>query len=239
MSKSDDLSVYVFDGRSHLLSDALAAWMEDSSRFTAFVETYRDKIRKKIRLIRESESALDLRSELEVAYCLLKDRRLDVAYEPYAGAKRRGADFAVTYRRNLVFNIEVARIRVEADGVAGNSPDLRRREERVVRILVDKLEQMQPGMANLLVIHTHAGLARAIDLERLMQQMKIKVENRDPAFYALTRSAGPAAFYKEFHRLSAILFWAQGAQPWVNKQARSEISGALLRLVCSLSPDEA
>ncbi len=68
-------------------------WMEASSRFTAFVETYRDKIRKKIRLTREPESALDLRGELDVAYCLLNDRRLAVAYEPYASAKNAAPIF--------------------------------------------------------------------------------------------------------------------------------------------------
>ena len=130
----------------------LMQWMDSSSRFTAFVETYRDKIRKKIRVTRDPESALDVRGELEVAYGLLTDRRLAVAYEPYASAKRRGPDFAVTYRANLVFNIEVARIRVEER--RGGEFDLQRKEERIVRILLDKLGQMQPGMANLLVIHT-------------------------------------------------------------------------------------
>ena len=113
MTKPADLIAYVFDGYPHLLSGTLMHWMESSSRYTAFVDTYRDKIRKKIRVTRDSESALDVRSELEVAYCLLNDRRLAVAYEPYASARRRGPDFAVTFRANLVFNIEVARLRVE------------------------------------------------------------------------------------------------------------------------------
>ena len=39
--------------------------------------------------------------------------------------------------------------------------DLQRKEER---ILLDKLGQVQPGMPNLLVIHTRADPARAIDL---------------------------------------------------------------------------
>ena len=113
VTKQTDLVAYVFDEQPHLLSGTLLQWMEASSRFTAFVELYRDKIRKKIRVTREPESLLDLRGELEVAYCLLKDRRLTVIYEPFASAKRRGPDFTVTYRANLIFNIEVARIRVE------------------------------------------------------------------------------------------------------------------------------
>jgi len=232
VTKQADLIAYLFEGQPHLLSGTLRQWMEASSRFTAFVETYQDKIRKKIRVTRDPESVLDLRSELEVAYCLLYDRRLAVAYEPYAGAKRRGPDFAVTYRANLVFNIEVARIRVEESGVDGI--DLPRKGERILRILLYKLGQMQPGMANLLVIHTREELARSIDLGRLMQGIKTRVEGKDPAFYAASRYTGPAAFYKDFLHLSGILLWAPGAQLWVNKQARPGLAEKVMRLVSTL-----
>ena len=232
MTKQADLIAYLFEGQPHLLSGELYQWMEASSRFTAFVETYRDKIRKKIRVIREPESVLDLRGELEVACCLLSDRRLAIEYEPYASAKRRGPDFAVTYRANLVFNIEVARIRVEESGDDGI--DLPRKEERFLRILLYKLGQMQPGMPNLLVIHTRKELARSMDLGKLMQEIKTRVEGRDPSFYEISRYANPAAFYKDFLHLSAILLWAAEAQLWVNKQARPALAEKVLRLVSSL-----
>ena len=219
----------MFEGQPHLLSSVLMQWMETSSRFTAFVETYHDKIRKKIRVTREPESILDVRGELEVAYCLLSDRRLTVAYEPYASKKRRGPDFSVTYRTNLVFNIEVARIRVDESEV-----DLLRKEERIRRILLDKLGQMQPSMANLLVIHTREDLARSIDLDKLMQGIKTRVERKDPSFYAVSRYTGPAAFYKDFLRLSGVLLWGIGGQVWVNKQARPGLAEKILRLVGSL-----
>src|SRR5512144_2886381 len=131
MTKQADLLLFLFDEQPHPLSDELFRWMEGSSRFTLFVETYRDKIRKKIRLAPELETALDLRGELEVAYRLLADRRLEVAYEPYASTQRRGPDFAATYRANLVFNIEVARMRAEAKQ--------NRNEERFLRTLLYKL----------------------------------------------------------------------------------------------------
>jgi hypothetical protein len=236
VTKQADLIAYVFEGQLHLLSGELMRWMEASARFTAFVETYRDKIRKKVRVTREPESALDVRVELEVAYCLLNDRRLVVTYEPYASAKRRGPDFAVTYRTNLVFNIEVARLRaerVEEGGVDGI--DLARKEERILRILLGKLGQMQPGMANLLVIHTRTELARFIDLSRLMQGLKTRVEGKDPAFYAASGYPSPAAFYKDFLHLSGILLWAAGAQLWVNKPARPVLTEKVLRLVSSLA----
>ena len=144
-----------------------------------------------------------------------------------------GPDFAVTYRANLVFNIEVARIRVEESGVGGI--DLPRKEERILRILLDKLGQMQPGMPNLLVIHTRAELARAIDLDRLMQAVKTRAEGRDPAFYAASRHTGPVAFYKDFLHLSAILLWGPAGQLWINKQARSVLAEKVLRPISSLA----
>jgi hypothetical protein len=237
VSRPADLIAYIFEGQPHPISEALEQWMEASARFTTFVETYRDKIRKKIRVTREPESIYDLRGELEVAYCLLNDRRLEVAYEPYASAKRRGPDFTVTYRANLVFNIEVARIRVVRDGVEGIDPA--RQEERLLRILLGKLGQMQPGMANLLVIHIKEELGRAIDLGRLMQALKTRVEKKDPSFYIAKRYPGPAAFYKDFLLLSGILLWSSGGQPWINKQARPGLPEKVLRLVSSLAPGKA
>ena len=232
MTKPINLIAYVFDGQPHLLSEVLRQWMEVSPRFTVFVETYRDKIRKKIRVTREPESLLDLRGELEVAYCLLNDRRLAVVYEPYASEKRRGPDFAVTYRTNLVFNIEVARIRVENSRVKGI--DIARKEERLLRILLDKLGQMQPGMANLLVIHTQEELAQAIDLGKLMQGLKTRADGKDPFFYLASGYTSPAAFYKDYLHLSGILLWGIEAQLWVNKQARPGLAKKILHLVNSL-----
>lgn len=207
--------------------------MDSSTRFTAFVETYRDKIRKKIRVAREPESLLDLRGELEIAYSLLNDRRFEVEYEPYASTQKRGPDFAVTYRRNLKFNIEVTRLRVDENELA--ELNLPRKSERIMRILLSKLGQMQPGKANLLIIHTRKELAQAIQLDELMQEIKTRAEKKDPAFYTLSGYINPAAFYKDFLHLSGILLWAEGAQLWVNKQARPGLDVKVMRLVSELA----
>jgi hypothetical protein len=175
---------------------------------------------------------LDLRGELEVAYALLHDRRLEVAYEPYASAKRRGPDFAVTYRTNLVFNIEVARLRVEGDTL--NGLDLSGKEERLLRILLYKLGQMQPSIANLLIIHTRKELARWIELGPVMQEIKTRVEKKEPTFYETSHYANPAAFYKDFLHLSGILLWSGDVQLWINKQARPSLDEKVWRLVNSL-----
>lgn len=101
------------------------------------------------------------------------------------------------------------------------------------RVLLNKLGQMQPGMANLLVIHTREEFARSIDLSGLMQNIKTSIEGKDPSSYTFSRYTSPAAFYKDFLRLSGILLWAPGAQAWANKQARPGFSEKVLRLISS------
>jgi len=242
MTKQADLITYVFAEQLLnrrevvLLSGEVMRWMESSARFTAFVETYRDKIRKKVRVTREPESVLDLRSELHVAFSLLEDRRFAVAYEPYASSGKRSPDFGITYRANLVFNVEVAHLRLE-EGYA-NEIDLARKSERVLRILLDKLGQMQTGMANLLVIHTQEELAQSIDLDGLMRTVKSRAEGKDTAFFASSRYTSPAAFYKDFLLLSGILLWAAdgqtGTQLWINKQSRPGLAEKVLRQVLAV-----
>jgi hypothetical protein len=230
VTKQADLNTFLFEGQPHPLAADLLQWMEASSRFTLFVDTYRDKIRKKVRVTRQPESGLDLRCELEVAYGLLNDRRMSVAYEAYASAKKRGPDFTVSYRVNLVFNIEVARMRM--DGEATANPG--RMDERLLRILLNKIGQMQPGTPNVLVIHTREELWRILDLERFMQAIKVRVEKKDPTFYSFTPYVSPADFYKDFSRLNGILLWVDSAQLWVNKQARLGLPEKVLRRVSAL-----
>ncbi len=237
MTRQADLIAYLFDGQANLLSGKMAGWMEASPRFTAFVETYRDKIRKKVRVTRDAESLLDLGVELEVACCLLNDRRLAVSYEPYASAKRRGPDFAVAYRANLAFNLEAARLRGEHNEACGTIPagtEHRNHKDHIRRILLDKLGQMQPGMPNLLVILAPEKVANSVDLAGLMQEVKTRVEKKDPSFFAASRYRSPADFYRDFLRLSGVLLWWAEAQLWVNKQSRPVLDEKVLRIVKSL-----
>jgi hypothetical protein len=67
-----------------------------------------------------------------------------------------------------------------------------------------------------------------------MQSVKARAERKEPAFYAASGYASPAAFHKEFVRLSGILLWAPGTRPWVNKQARPGLAEEVVRLVGSL-----
>ncbi len=121
----------------------------------------------------------DLRSELELSYCLLNDRRLIVAYESCASTKIRGPDFAITYRVNLTFNIEVARMRSE---------------DRIQVILLDKLGQMQANTPNLLVIRTRQELVRSKNLGELVQEMKIRIDKERSCFLSDNPLCQPGCF---------------------------------------------
>src|SRR5262245_40118481 len=84
----EDLLIYLFDERPHPLAKAMGTWLASSRRFTNFVDTFRDKIRKKLRTMQDPERLRDLQLELETAYLLLRERTLSLVYEPQLGGVR-------------------------------------------------------------------------------------------------------------------------------------------------------
>jgi hypothetical protein len=110
---TDELLTYLFDGQSHLLAQPMATWLASSRRYAAFVTTFQDKIRKKLRVTQDQGNLLDLQLELETAYLLLQERPFSLVYEPQLGGKLRGPDFAVTYTTSLTFMAEVTRLRAD------------------------------------------------------------------------------------------------------------------------------
>src|SRR6476661_6351596 len=110
----DELLTHIFEARTHALAAQFALWLASSARFRAFAEQYRDKIRKKVRGIRDQEGLRDLTFELEIAYLLLSERRFTVEYEKGGVCKQRGPDFYVTFRTHTHFNVEVKRFRSSA-----------------------------------------------------------------------------------------------------------------------------
>src|SRR2546426_3186760 len=105
----DELTAYLFGRSSSSLAAEIGPWLVASSRFRAFAEIYRDKIRKKARGLRDDEGRRDLAFELAIASRLLAERRFVVEYESY-GVGQRAPDFRVTFRANLRFNVEVRRL---------------------------------------------------------------------------------------------------------------------------------
>src|SRR5438552_12518621 len=106
----DELIAYLFRAAHPSLATEVGPWLVASPRFRAFAETYRDKIRKKARGLRDDEGLRDLAFELAVALRLLEERRFALEYESY-GVGQRAPDFRVTSRSGWRFNVEVGRWR--------------------------------------------------------------------------------------------------------------------------------
>src|SRR2546428_4751023 len=140
----DELIAYLFGADDRSLAAEVGSWLVASPQFRAFAETYRDKIRKKARGLRDDEGWRDLALELAVALRLLGERRFALEYESY-GVGRRGPDFRVTFRSNLRFNVEVRRLRTLATTPAAPAD-----AAWLARAVCDKLGQLPAAMINVL-----------------------------------------------------------------------------------------
>src|SRR5438132_9952705 len=151
---ASDLLPYIFTNTRLPFAVQFAHWVQSSPRFRVFAETYRDKIRKKVRTITEAEGYRDLQAELETAYFLAQERRFLVEYEKYGVGKQRGPDFSVTYKTHVRFDVEVTRLR---GGEAGAAPE----PSKLVNTLCAKLVQLPASMINVLVLAAGPELAKA------------------------------------------------------------------------------
>jgi hypothetical protein len=229
---TSQLLAYLLDGQPHALAAPLERWLA-STRFRAFADAYRPKIRKKIRGTRDAESVLDLCFELETAYLLVQERRFAVAYEHYGADRARGPDFTITYG-SLTFNVEVTRQRAappdrEASREPGGASSL-----RLTDTVSTKLRQLPAGVANLLVIVADDSTVDRADLPAGLRHLVSQIEQRDPASLARHRFRDPADFFRSYRRLSAVLLrgpWGDTAHRpfvfWPNPQAKHPLPSHL------------
>src|SRR5580765_5992638 len=156
----DELLTHIFEARMHALAAQFALWLASSARFRAFAEQYRDKIRKKVRGIRDQEGLRDLTFELEIAYLLLSERRFAVEYEKGGVGKQRGPDFCVTFRTHILFNVEVKRFRASAIDRTAEPPEY----SRIASTACQKIGQLPAGMINILAISSDSARYHASDV---------------------------------------------------------------------------
>ncbi|KPV48969.1 hypothetical protein SE17_35215 [Kouleothrix aurantiaca] len=145
----DDVLIYILNGKPHPLAAPLAEWLSTSRRFAAFADTFRDKIRKKLRAPHDEASLLDLRLELETAFLLLHERALSLVYEPQQPGGARAPDFAVAFTTSITFMAEVTRLRAAAETSAAPPPErLARKPFLVVHGVRDTVLPIQNGRAS-------------------------------------------------------------------------------------------
>jgi len=230
---TDELLTYVFIGQPHSLAPSMTRWLASSRRFTAFVSTFRDKIRKKFRATRDPESLLDLRLELETAYLLLQERSLSLVYEPEQTGHVRGPDFAVSFTTSLTFMVEVTRLRVEIqepvrEAATGNSaPVTSILGLHVVDTVCSKLGQLSQQRSNTLMIGVETLAMTQDELRAVMLQAQQRAERNDPAFLQRYRFRDRSDFFRYYQRLSEILVRGTELQidkppfiVWANPQAK-------------------
>jgi hypothetical protein len=224
----DALIAYLFGADSSELATEVGAWLVASPRFRVFAETYRDKIRKKARGLRDDEGRRDLSFELGIAFRLLEERRFALEYESY-GMTARAPDFRVTFRTHVRFNVEVRRLRPAATSDAAAD------QARVIRAVSDKLGQLPPAMINLLVLG--ADGASSVDaLGRAMLWLQDRASNKDELLFQQRGFAGVRDFLRRYQRLSGALWLSDESGPrevdlWRNPQARHPLPADLVRAI--------
>jgi len=225
----DELLTYLFNGQSHLLAGPMATWLTSSRRFTAFVTTFRDKIRKKLRTTHDHETLYDLRLELETAYLLLQERTLNLSYEPEQSKQVRSPDFAVTFTTSLTFMVEVTRLRAAPS--SDNALTLPLEGERLADAICSKLGQFLPKRSNVLIVGMDIPRITQSDLQAVMLRIQQRAERNDSAFWQRYEFRDRADFFHHYQRLSEVLVRGsklQVKEPMVvliNPQAKYPLPG--------------
>ena len=226
---TDELLAYLFDGQPHFLAEPMAGWLTTSRGFTTFVDTFRDKIRKKIRTTQDQETLLDLRLELETAYLLLQEQRLSLMYEPQLAGKSRGPDFSVSFTTSLTFMVEVTRLRTEQKSPSTETNGLPSNTlvgEHLADTVCSKLSQLLPQQSNILLIGVDVLRLTSDDVRAALLRMQQRAERNESTFLQRYQFRDRTDFFRHFQRLSEVLVRGstlQSAEPlvvWVNPQAK-------------------
>lgn len=206
----NDLLLALFAGAPGL-REQCARWCAASPRFPAFLDQYRDKIRKKLRGSADDEGIRDIGAELFTAACLLTEPRFTLEYETYAASKTRGPDFTLLYKTHIPFTVEVKRIRGQTQ--PGKWAD----------VLCDKVRQLPPSVMNALMIYGElAQQGAAFEAGAGMAQLRANAERKDEAFFTRRGLEGSRDYLRQSLKLSAVYFRAGGSAlgSWINPQAR-------------------
>jgi hypothetical protein len=236
----DQLLTHIFEDQTHAFAAQFALWLASSARFRAFTEQYRDKIRKKVRGIRDQEGLEDLTFELKIAYLMLSERRFAVEYEKGGVGKQRGPDFCVTFKTHIPFNVEVKRFRASALGRADEPPEY----SRIASTVCQKIGQLPAGMINILAVGAGSERYHASEIAAAMAGLRTRAERKDDPFFTRRGFLGAGDFLKQYQRLSAVLFHTQLAADdgpavmlWLNAIARQRLPNDLRNALQRLGQD--
>ncbi len=231
---TEQLLAEIFADLAHPLADRMAEWISASKRFRSFVESYRTKIRSKIRPMHDAEGLLDLAFELETAYWLLQESRFSLTYEQPGTRTVRSPDFLVAFTTQLTFGVEVTRMRAASrtpdqptSDAAVSSTSHERDQGRLLNIINSKLGQTVTGSPNLLLIGVEPDLVDSLDVGAVMTQLKRRADAKDSLLFSRSGLRDAADYFRHYQRLSGILLRSTQSQAgispaslWTNKEAR-------------------
>jgi len=218
----------IFEKQRPSWADQFEEWVRSSRRFRSFAEVYRDKIRKKLRNVRDNAEYRDLYVELKTAYCFLGDQRFSLEYEKYAPLKGRGPDFTAAFRVNTHFNVEVTRIRSLTVKQESESEGALFR--KISEAVYNKLGQMPPSFINILLLISDIPVAEN-ELMTILATLQERMKNSDEALLTRYGFRDPADFLRHFHCLSAIICQGERFEKsifWQNLQAKHRLPKELL-----------
>lgn len=225
MAEIDDLLADIFDGKKPALYGEFEGWVRGSRRFKTFANTYRTKIRSKLRSLRDEHGANDLRAELETAAILLRESQFALEYEKYAASGGRGPDFTVTFKTHTPFNLEVRRIRgMELDDNGEDDG----RIAKLMTVLCDKVGQMPPSFVNILWLTAERALSEA-DLTQAATTLRLMAERKNEDYFTRRGYKNAADFLRQYRQLSGIILRQAGGNiVWLNPLARHQAPPAMV-----------
>jgi hypothetical protein len=248
----DELLLQLLGNDPYRLMPSFRQWISTSRRFRAFAEQYQTKIRAKVRSAGDDEALQDLLFELEIAHWLLQEKRFQLAYERQAMRTAFGPDFTVSFTTKALFHVEVTRVRATGVDEAAAALTLSTREayqRKLIYVITGKLNQMQVGAQNLLLIGLAPELIASSRIDELIKQMKLRIETGDPVLLAHSRLRTPGEFYRQYRALSGILFYFLAgpalAAPemiapllWLNKEANYPLLTQVQTILRQLPPNK-
>src|SRR4051794_32505052 len=254
LTPTAQLLLDLFEGRANALATPFAQWMATSKPFAIFAQKYLSKIRKKVRMSRDAEETYNLYCELRTAYLLLQEPKFAITYEPRGKEQGRSADFAVSFRTNTTFHVEVTRLRVSqperlfyqqedalvAADQAEQLASLRRYESRrLVDVVCDKFGQLSPDTPNVLWVWSDSRVMQELEIGEVMAGLKRGMEKGGGGVFWGYGFEKPADFIRYYQRLSAILVQnlsVEGREPvwWQNSDSRHPLAAKVATMLREL-----
>jgi hypothetical protein len=221
----------IFEDQSPPWTEQFETWVRSSRRFRTFAETHVSKIGKKLRNVRDEAGFIDLYYELETAYRLLQAQHFSVEYEKYNSLKQRGPDFTVSFRVNLIFNMEVTRLRAPEEPPDSFSTEAVENltARKITEMIFDKVGQMIPNSINIIRLASDFEISPD-KLTTVLTQLRLAAEQKQNEIFSQRGFGDARDFIRQWQHLSSIFCeYTRGetAFAWHNSIAKNPTPKAL------------